>query len=231
MVEFSELPTTTILKTWDEQSTTAERLCGDILRLNGFDSIDPQQPRGGKDGGKDILCSKDGVTFVAACYFPHDPVTFAKIKRKFSEDLAASTKYGRDGFIFMTNQHLSPTERTVLEKLAGSANKRALIMHREYLRIALDSPQGYGIRFRHLRISMTPEEQFAYFSSTRDNMADAIAETARAIDRLLSVAAKQRSSLRSPISCIGCSQSIPLLMEMDASLAILHLSKRETCSV
>jgi fido (protein-threonine AMPylation protein) len=184
MVDFTELPTTTILKAWDQQSTTAERLCADILRLNGFESIDPQQPRGGKDGGKDILCDKDGLTFVAACHFPHDPATFAKVKKKFSEDLDASTRYGRDGFIFMTNQHLSPTERTILEKLAGAVNKRALIMHREYLRVALDSPQGYGVRYRHLRVSMTPEEQFAYFSSTRDHMADAIADTARAIDRL-----------------------------------------------
>jgi fido (protein-threonine AMPylation protein) len=184
MGEMSELPTTIVLKTWDQQSTTAERLCADILRLNGFEDVDPQQPRGGKDGGKDILCSKDGVTFVAACHFPHDPVTFAKTKKKFSDDLAASMKQGRDGFIFMTNQHLSPTERTALETLAGAAKKRALVMHREYLRVALDSPQGYGIRFRHLRISMTPEEQFAYFASTRNSVADAIAENTQAIARL-----------------------------------------------
>ncbi len=180
----TNLPTTIVLKTWDQQSTTAERLCADILRLNGFKDVDPQQPRGGKDGGKDILCSKDGTTFVAACHFPHDSVSFAKTRKKFSDDLAASKKHARDGFIFMTNQHLSPTERTTLETIAGNGGKRALVMHLEYLRVALDSPRGYGVRLRHLRISMTAEEQFAFFAATRDEVADAIAENSRAIDRL-----------------------------------------------
>jgi len=84
----------------------------------------------------------------------------------------------------MTNQHLSPTERTTLETIAGNGGKRALVIHLEYLRVALDSPRGYEVRLRHLRISMTAEEQFAFFAATRDEVADAIAENSRAIDRL-----------------------------------------------
>lgn len=182
--DFKGLPTALILSQWDQQSTTAERMCADILRLDDFKDVDPQLPRGGPDGGKDILCSKDGLTFVAACYFAHEPTKFAGIKKKFKNDLVASLKHERDGFIFMTNQHLTPVERTELEKCAAKNGKRALIMHREYLRVFLDSPQGYGLRLSHLRIPLSTEEQFAYFASARDDVAEAIAENSRAIDRL-----------------------------------------------
>jgi len=98
--------------------------------------------------------------------------------------LDSSLKHKRDGFIFMTNQHLTPGERTELEKAAASAGKRCLILHREYLRVILDSPSGYGLRLRHLQIPLSMEEQFAYFASTNENTALALTEHTRAIDRL-----------------------------------------------
>lgn len=180
------LSTTQILTHWEHQSAAAERMCADILRLDGFQDLDPQSPRGGPDGGKDILCSKGGVSFVAACYFANEPRDFSKIKGKFEDDLEASLKHKRDGIIFLTNQHLTPGERTTLEKAAAAKGKRALMFHREYLRVCLDSPSGYGVRLKHLRIPLSTEEQFAYFASSREAVSEAIAENTRALERLSS---------------------------------------------
>ncbi len=176
--------TSVLLAQWEAQSTAAERMSADILRIDGFMGIDPQCPLGGPDGGKDILCQKDGLTFVAACYFPTSDKDFAAIRTKFDDDLQSSLKHKRDAFIFITNQKLTPGERTDLEQRAAKKGKRCIIYAREHLRVALDSPQGYGVRLRHLRVPMTTEEQAAYFSSSGDSVATALAKQAEAIGRL-----------------------------------------------
>ncbi|MFN3674524.1 MAG: Fic family protein [Sphingomonas pseudosanguinis] len=176
--------TSVLLAQWEAQSTAAERMSADILRVDGFRGIDPQCPLGGPDGGKDILCAKDGLTFVAACYFPTGDQTFAATRTKFDDDLESSLKHKRDAFIFMTNQKLTPGERADLEQRAAKKGKRCIIYAREHLRVALDSPQGYGVRLQHLRVPMTTEEQAAYFSSSGESVATALAQQTEAIDRL-----------------------------------------------
>ena len=81
--------TESALQNWQDGHTKAERLAAAILHLEGFKDIDPQQPRGGPDGKKDVLCTRDGVPWVAAVYFPSTAVTFATIKRKFVHDTGA----------------------------------------------------------------------------------------------------------------------------------------------
>src|SRR6185369_17455590 len=76
------------LAAWRDGSTQAERLSAAVLRLSGYEAIDPQAPIGGPDGGKDILCTKGGVTWTSAVYFPPTPVAFGTIKKKFVSDLA-----------------------------------------------------------------------------------------------------------------------------------------------
>lgn len=176
--------TTLLLTHWERQSTVAERMCADILRLEGFTDLDPQSPIGGPDDGKDILCNKGGASFAAACYFPTKPVSFVKTKDKFESDLEASLKHKREGFIFLTNQSLTPGNRTDLEVIAAGKGKRALIFHREYLRVCLDSPSGYGVRLKHLNIPLSTEEQFAYFASSREAVTQAISENTSAIQRI-----------------------------------------------
>ena len=183
-MNFAVASTESQLKDWSTGQTGTERLCADVFRLDGFVDIDPQAPFGGPDGGKDLLCSKDDVTYVAAVYFPKGQVTFSHIKRKFSDDLKKSLKYGRKGFIFFSNQHLTPGERTKLELISSKAGKLCLIYHRERIRVALDSPQGFGLRLAHLRIPLSPEEQFAYFTSSKDDVATALFVQARAIEKL-----------------------------------------------
>jgi hypothetical protein len=57
------------LSFWRDGSTQAERLAAAVLRLSGYEEIDPQNPLGGPDGKKDILCQKGGLTWVAARRF------------------------------------------------------------------------------------------------------------------------------------------------------------------
>jgi fido (protein-threonine AMPylation protein) len=176
--------TSNALRMWDSQSTAAERMCADILRLEGFQNVDPQSPLGGPDGGKDILCDKDGIDFIAACHFSNKDLSFTAIKKKFSADLKTALQRGRKGFIFMTNQLLTPGYRNKLEVLAGQKGQRCLIFHREYLRVVLDSPQGYGLRLRHLDLGLTPEEQSAFFATADASTAAALTVHTRAINRL-----------------------------------------------
>lgn len=154
------------------------------MRLDAFEYVDPQHPLGGPDGGKDILCSKDGHTFIAAVHFPREIIKFAATTNKFTSDLDASLKHERTGFVFLTNQSLTVGERTDLEKIAAGKGKRCLIYHRERLRVMLDSPAGYGLRLRHLHVPMSNEEQAAFFAASGQSFTDALKAQTRAIDSL-----------------------------------------------
>lgn len=178
------ISTTILLSSWEKGSGDAERLCADLLRIEAFEDVDPQHPLGGPDGGKDILCTKDGNTFVAAVYFPRNPMAMSAIGKKFADDLAASIKHERSGFIFLTNQALTAGERNDLERIAAGKGKRCLIYHRERLRVMLDSPAGYGLRLRHLHVPMSNEEQTAFFAASGLSVTDALKAQTRAIDAL-----------------------------------------------
>lgn len=101
------------LSFWREGQTKAERLAGAALRLSGFEEIDPQNPLGGPDGKKDLICQKGGLSWVAAVYFPTGPLSFARLKKKFQSDLLGASEE-HPGFVFITNQTLSPGQRKIL---------------------------------------------------------------------------------------------------------------------
>lgn len=152
------------LLNWRDGQTKAERLCADILILDSFSSVDPQCPLGGPDGIKDMLCEKNGWKYVGAAYFAVENKSFSDIKRKFKGDLLGVRENGVDGIIFLTNQKLSPTERTDLVNIAESDGAKALIYHRERIRTLLDTPQGFAHRLEYLGIGMSKEEQLSFFS-------------------------------------------------------------------
>lgn len=179
-----QISTTILLSNWEKGSSDAERLCADLLRMDAFEDVDPQHPLGGPDGGKDILCTKDGNTFIAAVHFPRSPISFALTTSKFASDLDGSIKHERNGFIFLTNQELTVGERSTLEKAAAGKGKRCLIYHRERLRVMLDSPAGYGLRLRHLGVVMSNEEQAAFFAASGQSFTDALKAQTRAIESL-----------------------------------------------
>ena len=48
--------TTKLLDGWEYGQTPSERMCAELLKIEGYEEIQPQAPLGGPDGRKDILC-------------------------------------------------------------------------------------------------------------------------------------------------------------------------------
>jgi hypothetical protein len=163
-------PTSTDLVLWDWRwgPTQAERLCADLLQVEGFTSVDPQCPLGGPDGRKDILCVRDERAWLAAVYFPATRSDRPDVEEKFRHDLEGCARHSRDGFAFFTNQPVTPGERANLASIADPVMVE--LYHQERIRSLLDSPKGYGLRLQYLRIPMTEEEQYALWSTLGDDI-------------------------------------------------------------
>lgn len=145
------------LLNWSEAQKASERLAGHILAAEGFTSIDPSHPLGGPDGLKDIVCKKDGLRWVAACYFPNGKKLFNDIYQKFKGDSKILKVEKVDGFVFITNQYLLLSQRKKLEQSIKS--KHVEIFHLERLTHILDRPENYGVRRKFLDIGMDENEE------------------------------------------------------------------------
>lgn len=182
------------LLNWREGSINAERLCANVLRLDGFSSVDPQCPLGGPDGLKDVLCEKNGWKYVGAAYFPPTEKTFKDVLSKFEHDLEGVSVNNCDGLSFLTNQHLTPKEREELIQIAEAKGHKCIIYHRERIRVILDTPSGFAVRLEYLGIEMTKEEQLSFFSQwnsifenlLQDHSDYIISELSKKIDTLKS---------------------------------------------
>ncbi len=152
------------LLNWDKGQAPSERLSAQILINEKYDSVDPQHPLGGRDGLKDILCKKEGLKFIAACYFPRGQMDFVMIKEKFNGDVNGISKNDVDGIVFITNQELRLSEREELSKMLG-VDKYLDLFHLERITAILNSAVNYGTRLEFLDIEMTKEEQLAYMGS------------------------------------------------------------------
>jgi hypothetical protein len=168
------LQTEIALKEWRLGQTGAERLCADILQVEEFNDVNPQSPLGGSDGKKDILCNKNGIRYVAACFFPPTNQSDTGIERKFFEDLPGVARNDADGFIFFTNQHITPFKRA--ELVGRSGLEHVEIYHVERLRTILDSPKGYGLRLSYLQIPLTIEEQTSFFDQISKGLVEQVNE-------------------------------------------------------
>lgn len=166
------------LSFWRDGSTKAERLAAAALRLSGYEEIDPQSPLGGPDGSKDILCRKGGLSWVAAVYFPIGPTRFTAIKKKYRLDVSGAPSEHK-GFVFVTNQTLTLTQRKTLTDLAMAHGKEPDIVHLQQLQNLLDSPAGYGVRIQYLEIPMTIEEQLSWASESDSQTAKALIANTR----------------------------------------------------
>ena len=87
------------LATWRDGSTQAERLAAAVLRLEGYQNIEPQAPLGGPDDRKDILCDRGGRRWLGAVYFPPLAKNFKEVEEKFLHDLEGVTRHGCHGII------------------------------------------------------------------------------------------------------------------------------------
>lgn len=150
-----------------------------ILDSEGYKSIDPSHPLGGRDGLKDIICVKDDLKWIVACYFPRSQKPFNEIKGKFNNDLAGVESNNVDGIVFVTNQELTLGERQQLKDIKESTEVE--IYHLDRIAYLLDKPENYGIRLEFLDIEMTPEEHLS-FIAIRDQK---LHELSHMISRLL----------------------------------------------
>lgn len=184
---------------WRNGNSQAERLGAKILIMEGYESVDPQCPLGGPDGLKDIVCEKNGWKYIAACYFGIDQKKFKDIKDKYIHDLVGVEKNDANGIVFITNQHITPSERIELEKLAEDYGYTAIVYHKERLVSLLNSPLGYGIRLELFGIKMNKEEQTSFFSQ-QNNFLKKLLD--KQTDYLLGQISKKIDGIKSPISRI-----------------------------
>lgn len=158
------------LLNWSKSSKAAERLSTHILRTEGFTSIDPSHPLGGKDGLKDMVAVKENINWIGASYFPRGQQTFTKIKAKFQGDFKGIVTNGVNAIAFVTNQELTLKQRNDLKNIAKPYT--AEIYHLERVASLLDIPKNYGIRLEFLDIELTKEEQVSYFAAHTEQLND-----------------------------------------------------------
>ncbi len=190
------------LLNWDAGQAPAERLAGHLLRLDGFKEIDPSHPLGGRDGLKDLVCTKEDRKWIAAAYFPRGQQNIRQIQAKFQHDLQGFTEQHVDGFVFVTNQKLTNSQKSKLLSLAGLQYLH--LIHLETMVSLLDSPIGYGIRLEFLDVEMEKEEQIA-FIATRDAIIDRLQNS---LEQL--IAQLQNPDLLRTVTSDQIRQSVPL---------------------
>jgi hypothetical protein len=175
-----KMTTESTLRDWRYGQTQAERLVAALLHLEGFEAVDPQHPLGGPDGLKDVLCKKDGISWVAAAYFPTTAATFPDIKSKFKGDFKGVASNNAEAFAFFVNQSLTVGERQRLTKVANQMQTE--IYHLERMVSLLNAPKGCGIRLEYLRIPMTEEEQWAFWNTMNEDIVEKLAQNEKRRD-------------------------------------------------
>jgi hypothetical protein len=107
---------------------------------------------------------------------------------KFESDLEAalSAEPQLKVFVFFTNVNLTISERTELEDCARRRGiEHCEIFYRERIRIVLDSPDGFSIRFQYLGIPLSEAEQATFFAKWGDDIQNVISEGFGKIERTL----------------------------------------------
>jgi len=195
------LDTTILLAQWIDGSTRSEYLCADLLDRENYTDIEPQAPRGGGDGRKDVLCKKSGKKWLAAAYFPSTSKSFSDVKSKFTHDFEGVARHKAKGFIFFTNQRLTIDERKKLRELAVGVACR--IYDVEGLRVLLDGTRGIDLRLKYLGKEMTKEEQLAFFGKVWTDNARSLKRQSKKIDAIYHQTMALGQTLQSPSLLYG----------------------------
>lgn len=183
------------LRSWlDANQRDREQMCRAILAIDSrYSSVRPRHPAGGRDGGRDIEATYNGSEIAfGAVGFANGANDSDKQKRtikdKFRADLEAalSAKPDLKVFVFMTNIHLTVKEIDNLKSEARKSNVlHCDILDRERLRIELDSPSGFFIRFQFLDIPLSPAEQASFLSKYGDQIQDVVASGFQRVEKTL----------------------------------------------
>jgi hypothetical protein len=136
------------LRDWTNGSAPSERLAAQVLKIEGFSSLDPSHPLGGPDGGTDGLCLRGGKRWAMAVYFPRGQQATRVTRRKFISDAEKARLAGVDGIAFVTNQEITHSTRTNFIGMA--APMLVEIFHLERLTAILDHPPMHPVRAQFL---------------------------------------------------------------------------------
>jgi hypothetical protein len=178
----------------DTNQLHREQMCRAILSIDKrFTDVRPRHPRGGRDGGRDIeaVYRDSQVAFGAVGFVnqANDSEGQKKsIKSKFQSDLGRTITADQkpSAFIFFTNINLTIGEK---EELIERAKQLGFlfceILDRERLRIALDSPDGFSIRFQYLNIPLSEEEQASFFARWGDDIQSVISTGFQRVENAL----------------------------------------------
>jgi hypothetical protein len=157
----------------DTNQLHREQMCLAVLANDQrFTEVRPRHPRGGPDGGRDIEATYQAeqkafgaVGFVNQANDSNEQKR--SIKSKFADDLeSAIAAFDEVGvFVFFTNINLTIGEK---DSFVQQAKSRGIlfceIFDRERLRIELDGPDGFYIRYQYLGITLTDAEQASFFA-------------------------------------------------------------------
>lgn len=178
----------------DTNQLHREQLCRAVLATDKrFSDVRPRHPRGGPDGGRDVEAVFRGDQLAyGAVGFVNQANDSSEQKRgmesKFISDLESAVDAPKrpDMFVFFTNVNLTIGEK---DSLIGKAKKAGIklceIFDRERLRIALDGPDGFFIRFQYLNIPLSEAEQASFFARWGDDIQSVISTGFQRVENTL----------------------------------------------
>ena len=178
----------------DTNQLHREQMCRAVLAIDKrFSDVRPRHPRGGPDGGRDIeAVFRQGQRAFGAVGFVNQANDSdkqkRKIKGKFSDDLqsALSADPKPDVFVFFTNIILTIGEKDTLVADAKAAQFTYCdIFDRERIRIILDSPDGFSIRFQYLGLPLSEAEQASFFAKWGDDIQSVVSTGFQRIEKTL----------------------------------------------
>lgn len=178
----------------DTNQRDREQMCRAILALDPhYADVRPRHPTGGRDGGRDIeaIFDNDRIAYGAVGFTnsANDSSEQKKrIRKKYSADLKSAlvAKSDLKVFVFFTNVHLTVGEKTEMESEARQAGIAHLdVFDRERLRIELDSPSGFFVRFQYLRIPLSEAEQASFLARYGDRIQEVVSTGFERIERTL----------------------------------------------
>ena len=178
----------------DANQRDREHMCLAVLALDQhYTDVRPRHPAGGPDGGRDIEAVYDGDrTAYGAVGFQNSANDSNEQKRtigaKFSKDLASALAAKSDlkVFVFFTNLHLTMGEQSEMKDEARRLGiEHCDILDRDRLRIDLDSPAGYFIRFQYLGIHLSQPEQASFLARYGKQIQDVVSTGFQRVERTL----------------------------------------------
>lgn len=187
--------TDTRLRSWlDSNQRDREQMCRALLALDPhYTDVHPRHPSGGPDGGRDIEAVFDnaGQAFGAVAFAngANDSEEQKKqIRKKFTHDLASAVAANPEVkvFAFLTNVHFTMGEQDEMKQEAKSAGFRHCdILDRERLRIELDAPGGFFVRFQYLSIPLSEAEQASFLSRYGSQIQEVVATGFQKVEKIL----------------------------------------------